>query len=141
MSYSGTNVFKVINKKVLGSIEVIKHQSGDESKVLAGATFELRDSAGTVIKIMTTGTDGKALFSALPLGTYSLVETKAPAGYQLKSTPVKVEVTSATKVVVKIANQSTASVLPNTGGIGTWLFTLFGLVMISVSLFIRKKLA
>ncbi|WJP98498.1 SpaA isopeptide-forming pilin-related protein [Macrococcus bovicus] len=141
VSYSGTNVFKVINKKVLGSIEVIKHQSGDESKVLAGATFELRDSAGTVIKIMTTGTDGKALFSALPLGTYSLVETKAPAGYQLKSTPVKVEVTSATKVVVKIANQSTASVLPNTGGIGTWLFTLFGLVMISVSLFIRKKLA
>ncbi|TDM14931.1 SpaA isopeptide-forming pilin-related protein [Macrococcus bovicus] len=139
--YSGTNVFKVINKKVLGSIEVIKHQSGDESKVLAGATFELRDSTGKVVKTMTTGTDGKVLFSELPLGSYSLVETKAPAGYQLKSTPLKVEVTSATKVVVKVANQSTASVLPNTGGIGTWLFTLFGLLMIAVSLIIRKKFA
>ncbi|TDM03855.1 SpaA isopeptide-forming pilin-related protein [Macrococcus carouselicus] len=138
--YSGTNVFKVINKKVLGSIEVIKHQSGDESKVLAGATFELRDSAGKVVTL-TTGTDGKALFSALPLGSYTLVETKAPAGYQLKTTPVKIDVTSATKVVVKVANQSNSAVLPNTGGPGPLWFSIIGILVIIASLFSRKKFA
>ncbi|WP_170234485.1 SpaA isopeptide-forming pilin-related protein [Macrococcus equipercicus] len=138
--YSGTNVFKVINKKVLGSIEVVKHQSGDESKLLAGATFELRDSAGKVVTL-TTGTDGKALFSALPLGSYTLVETKAPAGYQLKTTPVKIDVTSATKVVVKVANQSNSAVLPNTGGPGPLWFSIIGILVIIASLFSRKKFA
>lgn len=137
--YTGTNVFKVINKKILGSIEVVKHQSGDESKLLAGASFELRDSTGKVINTVTTGTDGKALFSSLQLGSYTLVETKAPSGYQLKTDPITVQVTNDTKVVIKVANKSNSAILPNTGGPGPLLYLGVGLVMIISSLLFRRK--
>ncbi len=137
--YTGTNVFKVINKKILGSIEVVKHQSGDESKLLAGASFELRDSTGKVINAVTTGTDGKALFSSLQLGSYTLVETKAPSGYQLKTDPITVQVTNDTKVVIKVANKSNSAILPNTGGPGSLLYLGVGLVMIISSLLFRRK--
>lgn len=137
--YTGTNVFKVINKKILGSIEVVKHQSGDESKLLAGASFELRDSTGKVINTVTTGTDGKAVFSSLQLGSYTLVETKAPSGYQLKTDPITVQVTNDTKVVIKVANKSNSAILPNTGGPGPLLYLGVGLVMIISSLLFRRK--
>lgn len=54
---------------------------------LAGAVFELRDPDGKVLEILTTGGSGEIHSSKHPIlhsgGTYSVVETKAPAGYAL----------------------------------------------------------
>lgn len=61
---------------------VVTKKDGD--KLLNGAVFELQDFKGNKIgSDVTTGTDGTATFTQLQQGSYKLVETAAPAGYNL----------------------------------------------------------
>ncbi|ARQ03714.1 Serine-aspartate repeat-containing protein F precursor [Macrococcoides caseolyticum] len=137
--YTDTNKFKIINKKLLGSIEVIKHKTGNENELLPGAKFELRNSAGDLIGTLTTGTDGKVLFKALPLGNYILKEVQAPKNYQLNSEPINITVKNDEKVIVKVPNKSNSDILPNTGGTGTIFYTLLGLLIMGIAVWSRKK--
>lgn len=76
-----------------GKIFVAKVDSADQTKVLPGATFELKDSNGKVVQSnIVTDSQGKATIQDLPDGQYQLIETKAPKGYQLSSTPITVTV-------------------------------------------------
>ena len=62
----------------------------DGSTPLPGATFELRDANGNKVgKEQTTNDKGIATFSILEQGSYSLVETAAPAGYNKLSDPIQ----------------------------------------------------
>ena len=56
------------------------------------ATFELRpaDQGGTYNPPPQTTVNGEATFTAIPNGTYYLVETRAPEGYTANATQVKV---------------------------------------------------
>lgn len=139
--YTDTNKFKIINKKLLGSIEVIKHKTGNENELLPGAKFELRNSAGDLIDTLTTGTDGKILFKALPLGSYTLKEIQAPSGYQLNSEPLNITVKNDEKVTIKVANKSNSDILPNTGGTGTIFYTLLGMLIMVIAVWSRKKVS
>ncbi|WP_340391581.1 SpaA isopeptide-forming pilin-related protein [Macrococcoides caseolyticum] len=139
--YTDTNKFKIINKKLLGSIEVIKHKTGNENELLPGAKFELRNSAGDLIDTLTTGTDGKILFKALPLGSYTLKEIQAPSGYQLNSEPINITVENDEKVTIKVANKSNSDILPNTGGTGTIFYTLLGMLIMGIAVWSRKKVS
>lgn len=139
--YTDTNKFKIINKKLLGSIEVIKHKTGNENELLPGAKFELRNSAGDLIDTLTTGTDGKILFKALPLGSYTLKEIQAPSGYQLNSEPINITVKNDEKVTIKVANKSNSDILPNTGGTGTIFYTLLGMLIMVIAVWSRKKVS
>jgi LPXTG-motif cell wall-anchored protein len=71
------------NVKKLGIITVQKTNSnpvmGNYS--LAGAEFTVKNANGTVVDTIVTGTDGKGQSKALPLGTYTVKETKAPWGF------------------------------------------------------------
>lgn len=94
---------------------------------------------------VTTLEDGRVLLCGLAYGTYYLVETKAPAGYNLLSNPVTVTVGTDSYTedyAVRVANSS-EPVLPATGGIGTLVFTITGLVLIGAAgallVFSRKK--
>lgn len=139
--YTDTNKFKVINKKLLGSIEVIKHKTGNENELLPGAKFELRNSAGDLIGTLTTGPDGKVLFKALTLGNYTLKEVQAPKNYQLNSEPINITVKNDEKVIVKVPNKSNSDILPNTGGTGTIFYTLLGLLIMGIAVWSRKKVS
>lgn len=76
-----------------GKIFVTKVDSADQTKVLPGATFELKDSNDKVVQSnIVTDSQGKATIQDLPDGQYQLIETKAPKGYQLSSTPIIVTV-------------------------------------------------
>ncbi|ECR1113692.1 cell wall anchor protein [Listeria monocytogenes] len=56
---------------------------------LADAKFELQTANGTKIKeALVTGVDGKLEVADLAPGDYQLVETEAPMGYQLDTTPL-----------------------------------------------------
>lgn len=62
---------------------VVKVDSKDPSKKLAGATFKLLgDNQPSIV----TDSEGKATFSNVLPGTYTLIEEKAPAGYKLDQT-------------------------------------------------------
>ncbi|WP_420496357.1 SpaA isopeptide-forming pilin-related protein [Macrococcus psychrotolerans] len=139
--YTDTNKFKIINKKLLGSIEVIKHKTGNENELLRGAKFELRNSSGDLIDTLTTGTDGKILFKALPLGSYTLKEIQAPSGYQLNSEPLNITVKNDEKVIVKVPNKSNSDILPNTGGTGTIFYTLLGMLIMVITVWSRKQVS
>ena len=58
----------VVDEK--GSLTISKTDA-DTGKALAGVTYRLFDSTGNKIADVTTGTDGMAVFSDLPLGSYS----------------------------------------------------------------------
>lgn len=160
-------------------LDINKIKKGSEEK-LAGAKFKLyKDSAeneSNVIKV--TGSEGKYVVdptsnttefesvdsiddkgynlhvNGLDAGTYYLVETKAPAGYNKLTDPIKVTITKTgdtewtiskgdeveTDKIIDVEN-STGSILPSTGGMGTIAFTVVAaLLVLGVAVsFIRDK--
>lgn len=106
--------------------------------------------------IWTTGTDGKVLINGLrysyfangevddegPLAQkYWLVETKALEGHQLLAEPIEFEVTSfdgSNEYTVTNSANTNGFVLPLTGGTGTALLTLLGVILLSVVLFVAR---
>lgn len=126
----------------LTDIQILKIKAGTSEKnpeKLAGAEFKLEKltAGGTItVQTVTTG-DGKengelgsAKFKDLEDGTYQITETKAPEGYNLLKSPIKVEINrkdnsikvdgdvfdkiSDNTITIKVANQAKFQ-LPATG--------------------------
>ena len=53
------------------------------SKPLAGATFEVRDTTGKLVERGTTGDDGYFVIAHIPQGEYLITEVAAPNGYNV----------------------------------------------------------
>jgi len=160
--HSGTTETTEKTKKVYtGAIKVIKHEEGDVDKLLADAKFKLKKVEDKFYKLvdgkvtwvveaeadeLTTGDDGIVEFKGLENGTYYLVETEAPAGYNKLTSPVEVEVDYKTQTntkyqEAKVANNSGVE-LPGTGGIGTTIFSVLGgaIILIALSSLLKGKL-
>ena len=154
------------------AIKIDKFAYAEETKKLSGAMFDLyrtatqaEIAAGTAVVIphtevegimlesgSVTDENGAATFAKYEAnGTnydYYLVETKAPTGYNLLDTPVKVNFTDAEVeatggvYTVKVPNNS-GIMLPITGGMGTVIFTALGIVLMGTALtayiIFRKK--
>lgn len=88
----------VLNTKEVGKIELTKVDKENASK-LAGAEFDIKDALGNVVDHITTDAKGVATSKNLPLGAYTLVETKAPKGYKLDSTPVSATIKKQGEIV------------------------------------------
>lgn len=65
------------------AIKKVSSESGDP---LSGAMFELKDSSNNVVQVRTTKEDGSAYFNDLDEGTYTLIESRSPSGYQNNTT-------------------------------------------------------
>lgn len=164
-------VVKVYTSK----IAIVKVETGNENKKLNGAKFVLykevtpegateatkmyykwnetaqkvewnanKDQA-TVKETGKDGNNGEASFDGLADGTYYLVETKAPAGYNQLTGPVEVPVNGATQLTATatVKNQAGA-VLPSTGGMGTTIFYVLGFVLVvgaGVLLVTKKRMS
>ena len=115
------------------------------------------DPDGDVTEIETNA-DGKFEIVGLDEGTYALHETEAPAGYNKLSADKEIVITSehndtdltasykingAAPATIGVENK-TGSLLPETGGIGTTIFYVVGIVMMlgaAVALISKKRMA
>ena len=160
-------------------IAIKKVAEGSETTKLKGAEFvlykEVISEDGTVTKqyykwtddhkvgwvteqnkadVKVTGENGEASFDGLADGTYYLVETKAPAGYNQLDKPVKVEVHDGGHnapvtnendlTVTATVTNKTGAVLPSTGGMGTTIFYVLGFVLVvgaGVLLVTKKRMS
>ncbi|MEK4855800.1 SpaA isopeptide-forming pilin-related protein [Bacillus sp. CH_70] len=75
----------------VGNVEITK--VGKETKdALADAVFEIQDEAGQVVAKITTDKKGQAQVTNLSVGTYKLVEVKAPKGYKQLVDPITFQI-------------------------------------------------
>lgn len=94
MNYATPEItVEVVNRKVSGTIEIVAVNQNDVR--LPGAVFEIYNSAGKFIGERVTTAQGHIILTQMPYDTYKIVETKAPNGYQLDSTPKYLEVNAA----------------------------------------------
>lgn len=122
-------------------LKVLSYETGNESIVLEGASFDvysdadLQDKVGTI----TTDSTGYASLNGIAAGTYYLKQTKAASGYSLLRDSVPATISDATDegdtgiVTVKVAATKIGA-LPITGGFGTIAFTVSGIMIIAAAI-------
>lgn len=136
------------------SLDVVKVDANNPATKLGNATFKLSSEDGTSYVVSQTtsseeATKGVATFSGLKAGTYKLQETAAPAGYNINSTVYTITIGSDGSISGGIVNEKQAVVpdtpliVPETGGMGTMMFTIGGAALIACAgvlfLIVRKK--
>lgn len=142
---------------------------GSSEALLEGAEFKIQNAQGQFVNvgnngvvtfggngtIFTSDANGKFEIKGLPYGEYVLVETKAPNGYALPTNPntdFTVDSTSYYQYPERVESHTRPSakvqyinnrklVIPQTGGIGTALFTVIGaaVMLFSVVFYRRTK--
>lgn len=146
-----------------GGLAIHKYAQGDNTKNLADAEFDValaNVSPQTNVAHIVTGNNGQIASAtdadgntlpvtnghiALKAGSYSLVETQAPAGYEPRTDHISAtvetgKVTDAAAIDIE-NTQKPAVELPITGGVGTLIFTLAGLALIggATGIYIRSR--
>ncbi|MDZ3955735.1 SpaA isopeptide-forming pilin-related protein [Bacillus thuringiensis] len=74
-----------------GNVEITKVDK-ENKDALADAVFEIQDVAGQVVAKITTDKKGQAQVTNLSVGTYKLVEVKAPKGYKQLVDPITFQI-------------------------------------------------
>jgi len=150
----------ITNKRTALTVGLLKVDNADNTKTLEGAEFSLfnadgktpaTDAEGKALGKITSGPDGKVTIGTLLKGNYVLQETKAPNGYDLMSsnvlitvgangvtaiqgtTPCSIEESEDGLTFTITVTNSAGVELPHTGGPGTLLYTLGGLMLILAS--------
>ncbi|WP_242296231.1 collagen binding domain-containing protein [Bacillus cereus group sp. BfR-BA-01326] len=99
---------KIANKKLpdpMGKMKLVKVDTSDKNKQLAGAKFHIEDSNKKVVGELVTDEKGEAISKDLPIGNYTLVEVEAPKGYELLKDKIAVKIEKDVVVEIKIANK------------------------------------
>ncbi len=74
-----------------GNVEITKVDK-ETKDALADAVFEIQDEAGQVVAKITTDKKGQVQVTNLSVGTYKLVEVKAPKGYKQLVDPITFQI-------------------------------------------------
>lgn len=114
IEYGGCSTVMWKNTPVTGQIQVTK-TSADYNTIngwpagtlIPGTEFEVYNKAGVLVDTIRTDKNGVAATKALPLGRYTLIESKAADYYALDKTPIEVELEFAGQIVkVSVTNKS-----------------------------------
>lgn len=134
-------------------VEVLIYANGDKSKVLSGVKFEVYSDASLTNKLgeITTDSTGRGRLPGLAEGTYYLKQVSTASGYTLPKDAIAIKVKLEGSTPGSVVGYYEAEVaafeagtLPFTGGPGTILYTVIGMITIvsAILLFVlyaRKK--
>lgn len=138
----GINIFKYTGTDTpLSNAEFQVFKTEADARALINPIALISADGLSTYTTVVSATDGYAMFKGIAYGTYYIVETKAPAGYNLLSSPVEVTVNNAshnTAEAIKIKNNSGFQ-LPKTGGIGTYIFTFAGILIMLIAVIMAIK--
>ncbi len=160
-----------ISKVYTYGLQVVKVDGDDTTTKLAGAIFrlEIKDENGDWKDVgrtpaeLTTDAKGEITVKQLKPGFYRLVELQAPDGYNMLTSPIEFTITAdkdtnnkLTGTINNTYGSDTAicyltktinnfkTLLPSTGGMGTVIFTVVGIVLMAGAvafLIIRKRMS
>ncbi|MBJ8088077.1 choice-of-anchor A family protein [Bacillus cereus] len=134
---------KIGNKKLpdpTGQFEIEKVDDKDSELKLKGAVFQVLDKEGKEVSRLITDEKGKVISNQLAIGKYTIKEIKAPNGYMLLRDPIEIEITEAVKTQkITVKNAKNNWVIPNTGGSGTTIFYVIGIMLMFAVLYFCKK--
>ncbi|WP_434787941.1 SpaA isopeptide-forming pilin-related protein [Bacillus thuringiensis] len=134
---------KIENKKLpdpTGQFEIEKVDDKDSELKLKGAVFQVLDKEGKELSRLITDEKGKVISNQLAIGKYTIKEIKAPNGYMLLRDPIEIEITEAVKKQkITVKNAKNNWVIPNTGGSGTTIFYVIGIMLMFGVLYFCKK--
>ena len=114
VEYGATSTITWKNTPTMGQIQITKKSADDNpfnalaaGTLLPGATFEIYNRAGDLVNTVVTDKNGVAKSDTLPLGRYTIRETKAPVFYSTTTQPIEVEIEFSGQIVrVEVLNQS-----------------------------------
>lgn len=114
VEYGATSTITWKNTPVMGQIQITKRSADDNpynavpaGSALPGATFEIYNKAGNLVNTVVTDKNGIATSDTLPLGRYTIRETKAPMFYSATTQPIDTEIEFSGQIVrVEILNKS-----------------------------------
>ena len=131
------------NAQPANTINLIQVQAGDDTNPAIYRVAEAGESSTTTNVV--TPESGKVIIRGLEAGTYKLTETDAPEGYNKVEGDITVTITATynengtlaswkvnedgTNHEVEVVNRA-GTTLPGTGGIGTVVFTVAGIVLV-----------
>lgn len=114
VEYGATSTITWKNTPTMGQIQITKKSADDNpfnalaaGTLLPGATFEIYNRAGDLVNTVVTDKNGVAKSDALPLGRYTIRETKAPMFYSATTQPIEAEIEFSGQIVrIEVLNQS-----------------------------------
>ena len=136
------------NTNILYTYGMTVTNEDNNSNTLSGAEFQLYSDKECTIPVgerIVIGTDGNATFKGMnDTDTYYLKQVKASTGYRLMTDVIEIskDKLSLTNGLYNLTITNTKmGLLPSTGGLGTILYTLVGLLVIGVgsTMFIKYR--
>lgn len=110
----------------------ITNKDATDNSLLSGGVFDVYSDSGYTNKIgtITISSDGTGVLSGVVPGEYYLKQVKAPTGYRVAQSLDKVTVGDDIATTNVDILSTKAGLLPSTGGLGTILYTSFGLLIV-----------
>ena len=139
-------------KFILSTDEIPTETNALKFTKTTGSNYRFDSTNGSIE--LESYTDGMINIQGLKSGTYYLKETKAPDGYNVLKTPIKIVIKGDDKtgqLIIKVKDEvvtqvevqnNKGSLLPSTGGMGTTLIYVVGSILVLASgivLFSKRK--
>ncbi len=136
-------VYRAATEAEAGDETIEKITLGELSVPMVPVSFYNAHLTGEQVTEVVSDANGSFGVYGLAYGTYYLLETQAPAGYNLSAVPIKVtihETSHQPEYTIPVTNHA-GTILPETGGMGTTIFYIVGGVMVvaAVVLLVTKK--